>query len=166
MKNIRLNKFVWIVAVVPVVILIGMNGKFLKTTQTFPITKPIPEIDSRKIILLKYLKDYGSPIATPEYAKIIVDESDANNADFRINVGIMMAESGICTKPLKKYNCYGYMNNRQYHNYEEALIDLTGKVSRQYSSRFGWNLVGMGKAYGAHNPEVWAQNVRVTANKL
>jgi hypothetical protein len=142
-----------------------LSTQFAKSHNEI-VSEPIQEIDSRKFLLLKYLKSYGSPIAEARYVDIIVDVSDANNADYRINVGIMLAESALCKKPLKKYNCYGYMNNRQYADFEEALSDLTGKVSRQYSARYGWNLVGMGTAYGAHNPEIWARNVRITANKL
>jgi len=124
------------------------------------------KIDGRKYTLLKFLQRYGSPIAEKKYVDIIIDTSDKYNADYRLNVGIMTAESAICKKPLKKYNCFGYMNGRQYSNFDEALTDITAKVSKQYTSRYGWNITGMGKAYGAHNVKVWEKNVRGTAGKL
>ncbi len=123
-------------------------------------------LDAESVRLLRFLKRQNSPIAEKKYVDIIISVSKENGADYRLNVGIMGAESDLCKVPIKKYNCYGYMNNVYYESFEDALTDLTGKVSRQYTSRYGWNLTAMGKAYGAHNVEVWEKNVRGTTNKI
>lgn len=131
------------------------------------IIDPSIEIFNKKVDnLAKFLKDKNSPIADRKYAEIIIRESEANGADYRINVGIMMAESGVCRNPYKKYNCFGYMNKVNYTDFEAALTDIVPKVSKKYSSRFGWNLTGMAKAYGVHNPESWVKNVKYVTNRL
>ncbi|MBD3362507.1 hypothetical protein GF362_02200 [Candidatus Dojkabacteria bacterium] len=124
------------------------------------------KLDNEVIRLTRFLKRYGSPIASPRYSKIIIETSKQNGVDYRLNVGIMLAESGICKHPMKNFNCYGYMNNVYYSSFEEALEVLTAKVSRQYTSKYAWNIELMGTKYGAHNVSSWKNKVLYAKYKI
>lgn len=124
------------------------------------------KLDDKVLALTNLLRKYKTPIASPKYAKIIIETSEENNADYRLNVGIMMAESGMCRKPVKTYNCYGYLDKVQYDSFEDGLESVTRKVSQQYTSKFGWNTTSMGDAYGVHNISSWENRLKAAAYNL
>lgn len=115
--------------------------------------------------LVNYLARNGSPIATYEYAAMIVDLSAANGADYRVVVAIMGVESGFCRASFW-HNCFGYLNGVRYSSYYDAFSDLVPKVSRQYAARYGWNFEALAKAYGQHEWERTSANMRWFASRI
>lgn len=114
---------------------------------------------------LAYLKRVGSPVANEEIATMIVDLSDANNADYRVLLAIMTIESGSCRQSFS-YNCFGYLNGVKYTSFQAAFQDLVPKVSRQYAAKYGWDFVALSRAYGQHNWELHSKNMLKVANSI
>lgn len=117
------------------------------------------EIRAKQISgLVVYLKKQKSPVATEAYAAQIIDLAQANNADYRIIVAIMGAESGFCRAPFKisganSHNCFGYLNGVTYDSFTSAFNSLVPKISKQYAVRYGWDFEALAKAYGQHGWE-------------
>lgn len=123
-------------------------------------------LDERIPKLVRVFDHYKSPIANHRYARIVINESEKHNADYRINVGLMVAESGLCKVPLKSFNCYGYLNGVYYESFDDALSILTSKISQQYTEPFGWNLDTFLRIYGVHNPDAYKKKVFYVARQI
>ncbi len=121
-----------------------------------------PDVDN----LMKFLVDYGSPIAEYKYAKIIVDVSKRYGADYKLNVAIMLAESGVCKNPHKKYNCYGFLDGVYYESFEDSLTTLTAKVSNMYTGKYGNDIVTIARRYGPVNKEAWIRKINYAMNRI
>ena len=102
----------------------------------------ILERENRIQRVLAYLRRKRSPAATYSIASIIVDQSAANGADYRVIIAIMGIESGFCNASFW-YNCFGYLNGVKYGSYEQAFQDLVAKVSGKYARPYGWNFEGL-----------------------
>ncbi|MCA9379477.1 hypothetical protein KC640_03545 [Candidatus Dojkabacteria bacterium] len=85
-----------------------------------------------------FFERYGSPMAP--YVEILVDQSYACGGNYRVLVGIAGSESGLGKVPYKLYNPFGYLNGVQYASWEEALTDLSCKISQQHISKCGEDL--------------------------
>lgn len=120
--------------------------------------------------LVKFLKKWGSPVATNEYAAQIIDLSEKNHADYKIIVAIMGVESGFCRVPVKKngttYNCFGYLNGVKYQSFTAAFNDLVPKISKQYANKYGWNFEALAKAYGQMGWEKTSHDMAMFANGI
>lgn len=92
-----------------------------------------------------FFVSYGSPMAP--YVEILVDQSYACGGNYRVLVGIAGSESGLGKKPYKLYNPFGYLNNKQYSSWEEALTELSCKISQQHISKCGEDLSCLVKRY-------------------
>lgn len=131
-----------------------------------------PEVDARRrkrveiYKLLNFLKSQGSPIATFEFADMIITLSEAQGADYRVVVAIMGIESGFCTAPYMKYNCFGYLNGKQYDSFNHAMSRLVPAVAAQYARVYGTNFEGLAQAYGMINWTYHAPRMRAFYSAL
>jgi len=121
--------------------------------------------------LVIFLKKWGSPVATNDYAAQIIDLSGKYGADYKVVVAIMGVESGFCRAPLKKnggttYNCFGYLNGAKYSSFTAAFNDLVPKISKQYAARYGWNFEGLAKAYGQIGWEKTSHDMAMFAGQM
>lgn len=120
--------------------------------------------------LVRFLKKWGSPVATNDYAAQIIDLSEKNGADYKVVVAIMGVESGFCRVPVKKngttYNCFGYLNGVKYASFTAAFNDLVPKVSKQYAARYGWNFEALAKAYGQKGWEKTSRDMSMFAHGI
>lgn len=123
------------------------------------------EIQSKVDRTLAYLNKRRSPVANETIARIIVEEAEANSADFRVILAIMTIESSACSQSFW-YNCFGYLNGVRYSSYEQAFRDIVPKVSRQYAARYGWDFESLSRAYGQHNWQHHSKNMRAVANSI
>jgi len=131
------------------------------STAIYDVKDEIVQINK----LYDYLKTKNSIFKSLFFAQIIVTESNKVNADYRIVVGIMESESGFCEIPYKKYNCFGYLNKIQYSSFQEAFSNLTPKIA-SFVAKYGWDLIKLGKSYGAINYQEWADKVYKLAIKV
>ncbi|MFQ5493403.1 MAG: hypothetical protein ACE5DX_04560, partial [Candidatus Dojkabacteria bacterium] len=115
--------------------------------------------------LINFLAANGSPVANHDIANIIITQSEAYGADYRIVTAIMGVESGFCRQSFW-YNCFGYLNGVSYSSYYDAFLDLVPKVSSQYAARYGWNFEALAKVYGQHEWERTAANMRWFASRI
>lgn len=123
------------------------------------------ERDDKINRVITFLQNQASPVANYDIAAIIVDESEANGADFRVVVAIMGIESGFCNASFW-YNCFGYLNGVRYSSYTDAFSDLVPKVARQYAAPYGWNFEALARAYGMINWEYHSKNLYYYANSI
>lgn len=91
--------------------------------------------DGRVDALDEFFASYNSPLEG--YAKIIVDEADKHNIDYRLLPAIAMQESTLCKKIIKdSYNCWGfgiYANKvTKFSDYDSAIKTVTSTLSEKY----------------------------------
>lgn len=84
------------------------------------------------------MTSYGSPLVP--YAGIMVDRAKECGGDYRILVGIAGSESGLGRINYKKYNPFGYLNGVQYAGFEDAIYELSCKISQQHLAVCGNDL--------------------------
>ncbi len=103
------------------------------------------------------------------YGHIFVDRAEECGGDYKVLVGIAGNESGMGRINYKLYNPFGYLNNRQYLSYEEALTHLTCEISQRYLSRCSNNLYCIvTNGYGGSDTDVnkWIRNVNFFINQI
>lgn len=94
-----------------------------------------------------FFASYTGGAVLKGYGDIIVDQADKCGGDYRVLVGIAGSESGLGRVMYKKYNPYGYLNGVQYGSLEEALTDLSCKISQQHIAPCGTDLWCLGRRY-------------------
>lgn len=114
--------------------------------------------------LRRYLESQNAPIAT--YAETIILSADQCGGDYRLLTAIAMNESGGGRIPYKSYNPYGYLNGIQYSGWDEAITEITCKISNQYLKN-GLNTPELlAGPYGAKNQEKWISNIYYYLNQI
>lgn len=137
----------------------------IETAKKIEIEKLKKEREEKINRVLAFLSKQKSPVANYDIAALIIDGSQANNADYRVVVAIMGIESGFCRASFW-YNCFGYLNGVKYSSYYSAFQDIVPKVSRQYAARYGWDFVSLAKAYGMINWQHASANLKFYANSI
>lgn len=116
--------------------------------------------------LVAYLRAQGSPVATYDYAKEIINISEQANTDYKAIVAIMGVESGFCAAPFMTYNCFGYLNGVQYSSFSDAFRDIIPKVARDYTNVYGTDFKALAEAYGIVNYEFHSDKMERYYNDL
>ncbi len=114
-----------------------------------------------------YFRTYGSPLVG--YGYIFVDQSEKCGGNYKVLVGIAGSESGLGRINYKLYNPFGYLNNVQYANQEQALTVLACQISRQHISKCGTDLNCLAKRYiggGGDDPILFISKVRFFMNQV
>ena len=76
---------------------------------------------------------YNSPMQG--YAELIfrrVEDCGNGNADYRILIGIAGNESGFGRIPYKLYNPYGYLDGKQYADWNDSLTFLSCVITQRF----------------------------------
>lgn len=137
----------------------------VETEKKIAAEKARKEREDKINRVVAFLQKQNSPVANYEIASIIVDESAANGADFRVVVAISGIESGFCNASFW-YNCFGYLNGVKYSSYLSAFKDIVPKVARQYAAPYGWNFEALAKAYGMINWQYHSANLYYYASSI
>ncbi len=145
---------------------LGANTKKLKDDEAKSYEAKIRKEREGKINrLLAFLKRQKSPVANYEIASLVVNDSEAAGADYRVVIAISGVESGFCRASFS-YNCFGYLNGKHYSSFIQAFSDIVPRVARQYAARYGWNFEALAKAYGQHEWQRTSSNMRYFANQI
>lgn len=99
-----------------------------------------------------FFESYGSPMSP--YVEILIDQSYACGGNYRVLIGIAGSESGLGKMPYKLYNPFGYLNNVQYNSWEEALTELSCKISQQHIAKCGEDLYCLGLRYAGPSDDL------------
>lgn len=119
------------------------------TQEFIPITPVVDslnrhKIEQRDVIAQKERQDkinriealfqrYNSPMQG--YAELIfrrVEECGSGVADYRILIGIAGNESGFGRIPYKLYNPYGYLDGKQYSDWNDSLTFLSCVITQRF----------------------------------
>lgn len=126
-----------------------------------PTPNTLFEIKVKKIG--KFLELHKSPLYP--YARLIVEEADKNNIDYRLLPAIAMNESTLCKNIHEaSYNCWGwgiYGNTiTRFDSYPDAITTISRGLRKNYYDKGMSSPEAIMKAYTPSSPDgIWAKKI-------
>lgn len=142
------------------------SSSFNSTVEN-TLSPTIVSLTALKVLKVEnYLAKHKSPLYP--YAKLIVEEAEKNNIDYRLIPAIAMNESTLCKNIHENsYNCwgwgiYGNMVTR-FDGYEDAIITISSGLRKNYYDRGLSTPAAIMKAYTPSSPDgIWAKKIEWT----
>lgn len=112
---------------------------------------------------------YNSPMSG--YAELIfrrVEDCGGGTADYRILIGIAGNESGLGRIPYKLYNPYGYLDGKQYADWNDSLTFLSCVITQRFIVPCENDLTCIINKYAGPSDDKsqWIRNVTYFINQL
>jgi hypothetical protein len=125
--------------------------------------------DARIKALENFFGQYDSPLKG--HARMIVEEADKNNIDYRLLPGIAMQESTLCKRIIKNsYNCWGFgiygKKVTRFENYEQAIKVISSTLSKKYIQKGYTNPEEIVQKYTPSDTGKWPAVVNLIMQKL
>lgn len=118
--------------------------------------------DARVEIIKKYLERYDSPLLP--YAKVLVENADEHNLDFRLVTAIAQQESNLCKRiPPGSYNCWGWgihsRGSLGFESFEVGIATVSRGLREEYLNKGFETLEEIMSKYTPLSPGSWAIGV-------
>lgn len=112
---------------------------------------------------------YNSPMQG--YAELIfrrVEDCSNGDADYRVLIGIAGNESGLGRVPYKLYNPYGYLDGKQYADWNDSLTFLSCVITQRFIVPCNNDLTCIINKYAGPSDDKsqWIRNVTYFINQL
>lgn len=112
---------------------------------------------------------YNSPMQG--YAELIfrrVEDCSNGEADYRVLIGIAGNESGLGRVPYKLYNPYGYLDGKQYADWNDSLTFLSCVITQRFIVPCNNDLTCIINKYAGPSDDKsqWIRNVTYFINQL
>ncbi|MDO8269754.1 MAG: hypothetical protein Q7T54_03735 [Candidatus Levybacteria bacterium] len=142
--------------------------------QALPSDKNVSSVelenqDARVQSLDDFFADYESPLEG--YAKVIIEEADSHNIDYRLLPAIAMQESTLCKKVIKdSFNCWGFGiyggKVTRFKNYEHAIKVITETISKKYVQKGFVSPEEIVQKYTPNDTGRWPEVVNLIMTRL
>lgn len=112
------------------------------------------------------LARYNSPMAG--LGRLMINRSTECGGDYKIVVAIAGNESGFGRIPYKLYNPFGYLDGVQYAGFEDAVNQISCKISKEFLKPCNNNLECVIRTYGGPDTDKpkWISNITFFMNQL
>lgn len=111
-------------------------------------------------------KRYNAPMQT--YGELVYKRAEECGGDYRVLVGIAGNESAFGRVPYKLYNPYGYLDGKQYADWNDSLTFLSCVISQRFLAPCNNDLRCIINKYAgpSDDKEQWIRNVTYFINQL
>ncbi len=109
---------------------------------------------------------YNSPMSG--LGKLIINRATECGGDYKIIVAIAGNESGFGRIPYKLYNPFGYLDGVQYANWEDAVNQISCKISKEFLKPCNNDLTCVISTYGGPDTDKpkWISNITYFMSQL
>ena len=127
----------------------------------YPTTLPLSVVKIKK--LEGFLGLHESPLYP--YARLIVEEAEKNNIDYRLIPAIAMNESTLCKNIHEdSYNCWGWViygnTITRFESYADAIITISRGIRKNYYDKGMSSPAAIMKVYTPSSPDgIWAKKI-------
>jgi hypothetical protein len=143
----------------------GLNRLKVEQRQKIAEKERQEKIDRIEALFARY----NSPMQ--EYAELVfrrVEDCGSGTADYRILVAIAGNESGFGRVPYKLYNPYGYLDGKQYADWNDSLTFLSCVITQRFIVPCENDLTCIINKYAGPSDDKsqWIRNVTYFINQL
>ncbi len=126
--------------------------------------------DARIAVLEAFFKRHNSPLVG--HAKVIVEEADTNNLDYRLLPAIAMQESNLCKKIPKEAtnNCWGFgiygKKRTSFDTFDDAIRIVSKTIANNYVAHGLETPEEIMSKYTPNSNGSWAEGVTYFMDKI